>query len=409
MRVVAVDWSGRVKGERRHIWLAEVREGRLTRLERGLTREQVVGELVEMASQREPMVVGLDFAFPLPAWFVKQQGCASGPELWAKMVDEDLGEQWLAACESPFWGHDGTKQPFGHEQFRATEKATAAVGGIRPKSVFQINGGGSVGTGSLRGMPCLHALATAGVAIWPFVRSGQATAVEIYPRILTGSVIKKDGQERRRYLVRWPDLQLDLREKAAGSEDAFDAAVSALVMWAHRDELASLRSPVGETDRLEGAIWAPSCADGADRCSRPGCARSPGVGVVEVCPFCSPVASRVFYEDELVLGLWDGYPVAAGHALVVTRRHVGGWFGASGAERAALMAGVELARGAILERFGADGFNIGINDGVAAGQTVGHVHVHVIPRRTGDVVDPRGGVRWVLPERADYWSGRSGE
>jgi diadenosine tetraphosphate (Ap4A) HIT family hydrolase len=130
---------------------------------------------------------------------------------------------------------------------------------------------------------------------------------------------------------------------------------------------------------------------------------------MKTCPFCAPAGSRVFFEDELVLGLWDAYPVAAGHALVVTRRHVGDWFEASGAERAALMAGVEVAREAIVGRFGADGFNIGINNGAAAGQTVGHVHVHVIPRRVGDVADPRGGVRWVLPERADYWSGRSGE
>jgi diadenosine tetraphosphate (Ap4A) HIT family hydrolase len=60
----------------------------------------------------------------------------------------------------------------------------------------------------------------------------------------------------------------------------------------------------------------------------------------------------------------------------------------------------------LIEPFGPDGFNIGINDGAAAGQTVGHAHIHVIPRRRGDVVDPRGGIRWVIPANAPYWETR---
>jgi ATP adenylyltransferase len=121
------------------------------------------------------------------------------------------------------------------------------------------------------------------------------------------------------------------------------------------------------------------------------------------CPFCDPPRDRVFYEDELVLGLWDAYPVSEGHALVITRRHVATWFDASPEEQAAVMRGVEVARAEIEKTRKPDGYNVGFNAGEAAGQTVFHLHVHVIPRFGGDVEDPRGGVRWVVPGKAAYW------
>jgi len=121
------------------------------------------------------------------------------------------------------------------------------------------------------------------------------------------------------------------------------------------------------------------------------------------CPFCAPPEERLFHRGELVLGLWDGFPVSPGHALLVPRRHVETWFDASAEEQAALAAGIETARRAILERHAPDGFNIGVNVGEAGGQTVPHLHVHVIPRYRGDVADPRGGVRWVVPNQATYW------
>lgn len=122
------------------------------------------------------------------------------------------------------------------------------------------------------------------------------------------------------------------------------------------------------------------------------------------CPFCSVDHDRIEYEATLVLGLWDGFPVTDGHALVVPRRHVTSWFHATPDEQAALMLGVDVMRSLVLARGPVDGFTIGINDGPAAGQTVPHLHVHVIPRRLGDVDDPRGGVRWVIPARARYWT-----
>jgi ATP adenylyltransferase len=124
------------------------------------------------------------------------------------------------------------------------------------------------------------------------------------------------------------------------------------------------------------------------------------------CPFCHPRADRVFHEGRHVLGLWDGFPVSPGHALIVPRRHVADWFEASPEERSELVEAIDTVRAAIRERHLPDGFNVGMNLGEAAGQTVPHLHLHVIPRYSGDSDDPRGGVRWVLPAKAAYW--RSG-
>src|SRR6056297_620262 len=121
------------------------------------------------------------------------------------------------------------------------------------------------------------------------------------------------------------------------------------------------------------------------------------------CPFCELPQERVFYQDDLILCLWDAFPVSEGHALVITRRHVATWFDASEQEQAALVRGIEIARREIEKASQPDGYNVGFNAGEAAGQTVFHLHVHVIPRFRGDVEDPRGGVRWVIPGKAAYW------
>lgn len=127
----------------------------------------------------------------------------------------------------------------------------------------------------------------------------------------------------------------------------------------------------------------------------------------EACPFCSRIArGEVVAEsaDGLAVALRDAYPVAEGHTLVVPRRHEPDLLGLNAEEAASLWALVHEVARDVLAETGADGFNVGVNGGVAAGQSVMHVHVHVIPRRFGDVSDPRGGVRWVLHDHAAHWA-----
>jgi len=102
----------------------------------------------------------------------------------------------------------------------------------------------------------------------------------------------------------------------------------------------------------------------------------------------------------------DGYPVSPGHTLVIARRHVGSLFDLTEAEQIDLMALIGAAKKDLDAELRPDAYNIGVNDGAAAGQTVAHLHSHLIPRYRGDRPDPRGGIRWIFPEKADYWTGR---
>ena len=122
------------------------------------------------------------------------------------------------------------------------------------------------------------------------------------------------------------------------------------------------------------------------------------------CPFCNAAPSSRWLESESAVALWDGYPISEGHTLVVPRLHVASLFDLPPAEIAAVWAFVSRVRGELAKRFQVESFTIGLNDGLPAGQTVMHAHVHVVPRREGDVPDPRGGIRWVIQEKAAYWT-----
>ena len=115
----------------------------------------------------------------------------------------------------------------------------------------------------------------------------------------------------------------------------------------------------------------------------------------------APSASSCTSEHAVVIR--DGFPVSPGHTLIIPRRHVGSFFDVTDAERADLMSLLAAARDELEREFHPAGYNVGINDGAAAGQTVPHLHIHLIPRYAGDRADPRGGVRWVMPEKAAYW------
>jgi len=121
------------------------------------------------------------------------------------------------------------------------------------------------------------------------------------------------------------------------------------------------------------------------------------------CAFCTLTADRVVHDSEFAVVIRDGFPVSPGHTLIIPRRHVASFFEITDAERTDLMSLLAIARADLEREFRPAGYNIGINDRTAAGQTVPHLHIHLIPRYFGDSDDPRGGVRWVLPDKAAYW------
>jgi hypothetical protein len=186
-RVVAVDWSGdrSAAGQRRKIWAGvwtataggRVHGGRVT-LEAGRTREELCEWLIALARETPRMVVGVDFCFSYPSWFVEEHRARSAPALWEIVTKH--GEHWLSreCADARFWGRIGRqrsgKKPLefcggqSHRMFRLADLAckvkgrildpanVEAVRGIAPKSPFQIGGAGAVGTGTLRGIPMLH-------------------------------------------------------------------------------------------------------------------------------------------------------------------------------------------------------------------------------------------------------------
>ena len=121
------------------------------------------------------------------------------------------------------------------------------------------------------------------------------------------------------------------------------------------------------------------------------------------CPFClleEPI--EVIAQTPLCLALYDRFPVNPGHALIIPRRHVASYFDLTSEEIEQMQSLLQEVRRIVEERFKPDGFNVGVNVGEAAGQSVFHVHMHLIPRYRGDVPNPRGGVRGVIPARQNY-------
>lgn len=274
-RIIAVDWSGAASGAARKIWLAEWlpsvdgEPAAIARLEAGRSREALIAHLVDEVARDPHVVIGLDFSFSLPAWFLQELGATDAPSAWAIVARE--GERWLRDSPAPFWGRPGRKRPVVPEQLRRTERTLPAVGGIRPKSTLQVGGAGAVGTGALRGMPHLLALRSAGCAIWPFDPPHFPLVLEIYPRLLTGPVNKGNEDARARYLAaRFPTLPTALASLAGESEDAFDALVSALTMGDAATAFAMLPAAIDDMARLEGAIWHPgvSASPAGDRAER---------------------------------------------------------------------------------------------------------------------------------------------
>jgi hypothetical protein len=291
-RVVGIDWSGRMDaaGQRRHIWAGVWTDGKPVRLEAGRTRDEIADWLIELARETPRMVVGFDFCFSFPAWFVRDEhGAKSGPEFWQRVVEDGHAERWLATGyeDARFWGkpHKRPAEFSGehlHRMMRATDidckmaafipeaERQERIKGITPKSVFQIGGAGSVGTASLRGLPVLLKLRAAGFRVWPFDRPAlrgkvaQPLVVEMYTRLMTGPVHKSNAAARAAYLLKkrkevaeYAALSRTVMQRARGGEDAFDALVSTMVMAERREEFVVLPQPRDPLHGIEGWTWAP--------------------------------------------------------------------------------------------------------------------------------------------------------
>ena len=119
------------------------------------------------------------------------------------------------------------------------------------------------------------------------------------------------------------------------------------------------------------------------------------------CVFCSRDRG-ILAEGRLALAFYDAFPVSKGHALVVPKRHAVTIWDMNDDEYIDAFELVRIVKAILAERHNPDGFNVGVNSGEAAGQSVWHAHIHVIPRYKGDVPAPRGGVRSVIPGKGDY-------
>lgn len=297
-RIVAIDWSGDASatGQRRKIWAGMWTAGPggvlggSVALESGRTRAELVDALLAMSRETPRMVVGVDFCFSYPAWFVREHGAASAMEFWEIVAAH--GERWLAReCEEArFWGRTGPrrtgKKPAEFcgdagalRMLRRADEAckvraaildaalAARVKGIAPKSPFQIGGAGAVGTGTLRGIPELQRLHAAGFKVWPFeepalrAKMARPLMVEIYPRLLTGEVHKGSATARAAWLAKrrgdagYRALGRGVLAKACASEDAFDALASVLAMAAQRASFLALRKATDPVTLMEGAVW----------------------------------------------------------------------------------------------------------------------------------------------------------
>jgi hypothetical protein len=244
-----------------------------------------------MVRETPRMVVGVDFCFSYPAWFVREHGAATAVAFWE--IAAAHGERWLAreCAEARFWGRAGPLRsgkkppefcgPAGAlRMLRRADEAckvraaifdpalAARVKGIAPKSPFQIGGAGAVGTGTLRGIPQLQRLHAAGFRVWPFQEPALTASpprplvVEIYPRLLTGEVNKGSAQARAAYLAQrrridpaFHALPRTVLAKARASEDAFDALVSVLAMAQQRASFLTLHKATDAVMLLEGAVW----------------------------------------------------------------------------------------------------------------------------------------------------------
>lgn len=121
------------------------------------------------------------------------------------------------------------------------------------------------------------------------------------------------------------------------------------------------------------------------------------------CLFCNRTQFKELSSNKSAYAIYDKYPVLPGHVLIITKRHISSWFDISKEEKLDILAMIDSIKKILDLNFKPDGFNIGINDGIEAGQTILHLHIHLIPRYKNDIQNKKGGIRWINPSKAEYW------
>jgi len=264
-RCVGVDWSGAAdpRTAARAIWLAVAEGGRLVALETGRGRSETSARLVELAAEEPDTVIGLDFCFSAPAWFLEARGMRSAGALWRWAARQaERNPRFVRELPEPFWGPWVRPRPeAAGPALRRTEQQLA-IPGAHPSSFFKVTGPGSVGAQALLGMPELLALCDCGVTIWPFDAPRLPVAVEVFPRALArllapGATGRHGADFRTEVIARHPDAFGDLARVAAQNQDAFDAAVVALALDGARDLVGQLARTRADQDLREGAILIP--------------------------------------------------------------------------------------------------------------------------------------------------------
>ena len=124
--------------------------------------------------------------------------------------------------------------------------------------------------------------------------------------------------------------------------------------------------------------------------------------LLNLCPFCNPTEEDIILKNDLCYARFDKYPVNDGHILIIPFRHFDNYFDATKEEKLALIELIDKAKQYLDKNFNPNGYNIGVNVGKTAGQTIMHVHIHLIPRYKGDMDNPKGGVRGVIPQKQKY-------
>tara|TARA_B100000029_G_scaffold420404_2_gene426281 strand:+ start:850 stop:1218 length:369 start_codon:yes stop_codon:yes gene_type:complete len=120
--------------------------------------------------------------------------------------------------------------------------------------------------------------------------------------------------------------------------------------------------------------------------------------------FCQKVEDKDYLiENETAVSFLDSYPLTEGHTLIIPKRHISEIFNLDSKEYTDIWEIINATNKSLTDTLSPDGFNIGVNVGKEAGQTIDHAHLHLIPRYKGDIADPRGGIRWIIPDKAPYW------